>query len=554
MRFSHWLKTLASAVVLSVSAESAMAQNPGYPGTGQPTFQPAYGTNDPGVLYPQGVPQGFNPYPAISPYGAGNVAWDQTFQDTDGLWYERILLSNREYFGSIDVTYNTIKNPGNRELGSAHIPLDLQSGGLVGYNIPTYGQGSTPGAGSTTTGTTGTVTGTPDSTYVADRRVLPYPLYIGGTLFTVNNDLFPIRGMDAFGNYNSAGIQANWGFFNEDGTGMSIGGFWTGQDTQSFTMGTDAINGIPIDQDMILTSEGRLLFTRNGAVPLNWGFFGTAAVGTNITAALGTTKYDVLFHYDTKTSVIGADTNFYFSPLVRRPGMKVRSFVGGRYMFVDDQFSFRGIDSGFIYTVTTTSGGTGGGGGGATGGSTGNSYRPDAGSLVAQYDLYEATLRNTVQSNLAGPQVGLRYDFGEGDGFRMWGQSIAGVLANREQYSLSGNNIGDQAGLTQMGTGIDMLASDARFKSNYGTTHVSPLFEQSINAEMKILEMIPGIRRLPGIEDTVFRVGYTITVVGGVARAADSIDWKGFPYFPGIDPGRQNWWASRWNFGIERRF
>ncbi len=550
MRFSHWLKTLASTAVLSVGAGSAMAQDAGYPGTGQPMFQPAYSTNDPGVLYPQGVPQGFNPYPAISPYGMGNVAWDQTYQDSNGLWYEQILNRNREYFGSIDVTYNTTKNPGNRELGSPHIPLDPISGGLVGYEIPTYGQGATPGAGTTTGGTTGLFSGTPDSYYVADRRVLPYPLFLGGTLFVVDNELFPIRGMDAFGNYRSGGIHGTLGFFNEDGTGMSVSAFWSGQDTQSFTMGTDAINGIPINQDMILTSEGRLLFTRNGAIPLNWGFFGTAAVGTNITTALGTTKYDVLFHYDTKTSVIGGDANFYFAPVIRRPAMKIRPFLGGRYTLVDDQFSFRGIDSGFIYGITRVVA-VGGGGGGTT---VGNTFRPDPDTLIAQYDLYEATLRNTVQTHLAGPQVGFRYDLGDGDGFKMWGQSIAGVMANREEYHLWGNNIGDQAGLTQMGTGINMLAEDARFDKRYSVNRVSPLFEQSINAEMKILEMIPGIRRLPGIEDTVFKVGYTITVVGGVARAADSIDWRGFPYFPGIDPGRQTWWTSRWNFGIERRF
>lgn len=136
----------------------------------------------------------------------------------------------------------------------------------------------------------------------------------------------------------------------------------------------------------------------------------------------------------------------------------------------------------------------------------------------------------------------------------MWGQSILGVMANNENYSLSGNNIGDERGLISSGSGIDMLTSDATFASKYNTTHVSPLFEQTINAEMKVLDMLPVIRNLPGIDNTVFKVGYTITVVGGVARAGNSIDWAGYPYFPSIDPDRQTWWTSRWNFGIEHRF
>ena len=66
--------------------------------------------------------------------------------------------------------------------------------------------------------------------------------------------------------------------------------------------------------------------------------------------------------------------------------------------------------------------------------------------------------------------------------------------------------------------------------------------------------MIPVVRKLPWIDNTVFRVGYTATVVGGVARAGESIDWRGFPRFPSIRPDRSTWWMSRWNFGIEKRF
>jgi len=551
MRFSHLLKTLAIAAVLSATAGPALAQNAGCPGTGQPTFQPAYGTNDPGVMYPQRVPQGYNPYPAISPYNMGNVAWDQTFRDNDGLWYERIMNTNREYFGSISVIHSTIKNPGNRELGSPHIPFDPVSGGLAGYVIPTYGQGATPGASTTTTTTV--AVGSVHSSFINDPRVIPYPLFEPTSTFEFNNSLFPIRGMDQFGNYKSTGLQANWGFFNEDGSGMSVGGFWTGVSTQNFTMGTDTINGVKITQDTILSSDGRLLFTRNGALPLAWGSFQTSVPGDNFAVGLGTAKYDLMYHFDTKTSAIGADSNIYFAPTVQRNAMKIRPLIGGRYMMVNDQFSLKGVDSGFSYTVTSTSGATGAGGG-ATGGTTGNTYRPDPGSLLVEHAMYEATVHQNVRTNLAGPQAGIRCDFGEGDGFRLWGQSVIGLMANREDYILSGNNIGDERGLLAAGAGLDMLTSDARFASTRSVSHVSPLFEQSINADMKLLQYIPGVRRLPGVEDCVFKIGYTATVVGQVARAADSIDWRGFPYFPSISPGRETWWMSRWNFGIERRF
>ncbi len=555
MRFPHWLKTVASALVLTATAGPALAQGPGTPGGGQPMYQPAYSTNDPGVLYPQGTPSNYQPYPTISPYGMGNVAWDQTFRDNNGLWFERIMHTNRDYFASLDVTYNHIRSPGSAELGSAHVPFDYITNGLQGFNIPTYGQGGNPG---TTAGGGNNAAGSaiPAGRTIVDTRVLPYPILVTGTtgIVTANNHLFPIRSLGAFGPTSGAGLQGRWGFFNEDGSGMAVSAFWTGQTKDTFTMGEDSINGVKITQAIITASDGALLFTRNGAIPLNWGHSDSTLL-PNVTANLGTAKYDLLFHYDVKTSAIGTDTNFFLPLISQGRGFKLRSFVGGRYLNISDQFYFRGIDSGFGYTLTNSTTAGGGGGGGQT---TGNTFRPDPASIVRNYGLYEATLTNNVRTNLAGPQIGLRLDLGETDNFHIWAQSAAGLMANREDYHQFGNNIGDQQGLLlfagALPTPIDMLASNARFNSTRTVNHVSPLFEQSFNAEIKILDKIPGIRRLPGIEDTKLRIGYTATVVGQVARAGDSIDWRGFPQFPSIHPGRETWWTSRWNFGIEKRW
>ncbi len=550
MRFPHWLKTVASALVLTATAGPALAQGPGTPGGGQPMFQPAFGTNDPGMLYPQGVPQGYQPYPAISPYGMGNVAWDQTFRDDDGLWFRRILNTDRQFFGSLGATHNKTRNPGSKHLGSAFIPYDNLSNSLQGFIIPTYNQGGN--VGTTTGGANTVVTGVPASRVILDRRVLPYPALVPGTVatFEINNALFPIRDLNAFSDYSSTGIEGQWGFFNEDGTGMAWGGFWSGQDKQAFQMGQDNINGIPITQDFITEVDGVVLFTRNGAIPLDWGFQ-NLDVTYNGLANLGTVKYDLLFAYDTKTWSIGTDANFYMTPMIQRDALTVRPLIGGRYLHINDQFHFRGIDSGFGYDITTQTGGGQGGGGQGT---QSNTFRPDAGSLQVNYDLYEATLNNSVNTSLAGPQVGLRYDLGDGDEFKLWGQSILGLMANREDYQQSGNNLGDQQGLLLFSNGLDMLATDARFSSKRTLGHVSPLFEQTFMAEMQILDMIPVVRKMPYIENTVFRCGYTVTVVGEVARAGESIDWRGFPQFPSIRPGRDTWWTSRWTFGVEKRF
>ena len=69
-----------------------------------------------------------------------------------------------------------------------------------------------------------------------------------------------------------------------------------------------------------------------------------------------------------------------------------------------------------------------------------------------------------------------------------------------------------------------------------------------------LIDPVLEIRRLPGIDNTVFRLGWTATVVGDVARAGESIDWRGFPQLPSIRPGRETWWTTRWTFGVEKRF
>ncbi|RLS55478.1 MAG: hypothetical protein DWH91_09160 [Planctomycetota bacterium] len=547
MRFPHWLKTVASAMLLTAVTGSAMAQEYGAAGPGQ--FQPAFGTNHPAAMYPQGLPAGYQPYPAVSPYNMGNVAWDQTFQDTNGLWVRRMLHSNRDYFGSIDVVYNEIKRPGNRHLGSAYMPIDALTQTVAGTPLNSYNQGGVAGSGQggNAGGSIGT---TNDANLYVSRLVMPFPILLTGTAtenVELRGDVFPIRDLTAFGDFRTVGLNADWGFFNEDGTGFGIGMYWTGMDKQLFQMGQDTYNGVPLTQDIITAYDGRMLFTRNGAIPLDWGL---QYSDNDLIGNLGTNKYDVLFSYYVKTYSIGADANYYMNPIVHRDSVKVRPFVGGRYMHINEQFNFRGIDSGFGYTIDLQTGGGGGGGQNTQS----NTFRPEAGSIDLNYDMFEATLTNNVRTDLAGGQVGLRYDFGEGDEFHLWGQTVVGLLANHEEYRQYGNNIGDQQGLLLYGNGLDMLAVDARFNNSRSLTHISPMLEQTIMAEMEILDHIPIVRNLPFIDNTVFRLGYTLTMVGEVARAGESIDWRGFPNFPSIRPGRETWWMTQWNLGVEKRF
>jgi hypothetical protein len=214
-----------------------------------------------------------------------------------------------------------------------------------------------------------------------------------------------------------------------------------------------------------------------------------------------------------------------------------------RYLYIGERFGFRGIDSGYDYTVDD-------------GGDDGT-FRPDPGSIILLYPQYEAVLESTVNSHLAGPEFGLRFDLGEGDSFHVWGETIAGLLVNSEEIRVQGRNIGDPLYDAQiLGLNIPnlslprMFTNPTDFNDTETHTHVSPIFSQSVNADIDILDYVPGINRLNAFEDAKFRVGYQFFVAGHIARPADSIVWRGFPLFPEATASYKTWFSHQVNIGV----
>ena len=99
--------------------------------------------------------------------------------------------------------------------------------------------------------------------------------------------------------------------------------------------------------------------------------------------------------------------------------------------------------------------------------------------------------------------------------------------------------------------GNNMLTGDSSFYDRASHAHVSPLFEGSINAESKVLGEIPLIKEVPLLAAAKFKVGFTQTVVGHVARPWNSVKWYGFPKEPKVSVDYQTWFLQRFNFGLE---
>src|SRR5690606_16400103 len=87
---------LTSAGTDAPPASQVRSQSPGI------GFQPAYGSQDPGALWPPGVPpQTYHPYPQISPYYSPNVSRTTNY-NRDGLWFREMLHRDRDYFMTLE--------------------------------------------------------------------------------------------------------------------------------------------------------------------------------------------------------------------------------------------------------------------------------------------------------------------------------------------------------------------------------------------------------------------------------------------------------------------
>jgi hypothetical protein len=577
MRTHRWLKALAFGCCLGAGADAAFAQAP-FMGGGQGTwvnadgspagaplapqmqggFQPVYPTNDPGVLYPPGTPNSFAPWPTVSPYGMGNYSYDTTYNKR-GLWFRELLNKHRDYYFNVNALSTTTRGPGHATIGAQPIKLDDLTFGPAGYKLPTYGVAAFPGAGTGTGG--GTTTGggpTPLSRVYIDDGVYPYPYMRPSTTGTpasqVDNNLFPIRSTRLFNEFNSPGIQLEWGFEEEDGSGLRLDAWWGFSSDQTFQRGTDRIDGVIIDQQLILNTEGQLLFTRNGAVTFDTGIVLTPFQLPDQTdvfgAHLGAQKYDLLYRVNVQSQAGGGDLHMYMPDLMdSTSAIRLRPVYGAKYQFLGETFDFRGIDSGMSYVVD--GGVTGGTGGGSTQQPT---YRPTrwgtAGPNSIDSDVFETQVSSRVRTHLAGPTAGLRYDFGRSKNFKIWGQSSAGLLANYEQVRVNGFNAGENL-ITRFLLGTNMLDGDSHFSDTENHAHVSPMFEQTFMSESKILAALPLTREVPILANANFRLGYTTTIIGNVARPADSIEWNGFPRSPKVNIDYQTWSMGRLNVGLE---
>lgn len=323
-----------------------------------------------------------------------------------------------------------------------------------------------------------------------------------------------------------------------------------------------------------------------GGLPLDDGSLRTFSDGTTLGGV--TVPYDLEFQMKLRSELYGGNVEWMMSPILSMGSLRVRPSVGARYFYLKESFGFLGKDSGLAYTSTTQQGGGGGGqnqnlspdikihappdgidndrdgivdnaGGEASGTQNqGGQNNQNQGQLnffsFHDHFRYPITsyLNNDAEQHLGGAELGLNYDFG-GDSLVISGSTKFGVLANHARLRMNGDNIAMHTRESNLLLASTDDATPNAFTSEQDTTHLSPMFEQSITAEAQLFQYVPVLRRFSLFEKARFRAGYSILLIGEVTDTAGSVLWQGNPaagLFPSINEKRNTFSTQNYSFGV----
>jgi len=597
MRLLNWLAPVLSIVLISHAYSTVHAQGypPSMPQSGmiQPVsynsfnlpgltqnvqsmgappppnfFQAATGgygaPTMPGVPMNAGPNAPVSAFPRLSPF---EKLFQQHRVDNNGLWSYRESNRGKQYFFSTEALFSRYRNPGSSLLGNV--------GTISYFNM------------------------------VEDELIEATDDEFATT--AENQNYFDHVRYDVIPNLNAPGTRLRWGWTNDDESGFEFTGWWLASaDSEWSAIQNSTHKPNPANQaimDILLSPPNYIDPTGSGVLSSIPGVT-TAEINTILQEELmnlaslplddGTVNgvsvpYDLDFRIKVVSQAWGTNATWMSTPLVDKNNLKVRSLVGVRYMKVKEAFGFVGRDSGLIYSDATTITGirpdlklfshpTGtdenedgiidnagvvedDDAGATTGTATGFFVAPLDPITGIPTRPYTTFVDNKVDTHLAGPEIGFQFDLG-GDKFKIWGQTKLGLMANQEKIQLNGNNVG--MGIRAVPNDfdrpkalIDPTAADPNpnaFSDTQSHTHVSPIFEQSIFAEMDIFEHIPVLKRMKILEEAKLKVGYTYVVAGEIARPFDSVRWQGMPtrgLFPSIDVKRENWSVGSWSVGID---
>ncbi len=575
MRIWHRLKNLMLLLLATTVALDAAAQNmPGYPPYGAPAGMAG---PPPGYAPGAGMPQSYQAHPTISPF-------ENTFEqhvNSDGMWFKRAIggMTNpNDFYFNID--YTRTKSRTLRGIfGDATAPTFDQEGILAN-----------------------TITTRNSNVTFPDALTLPtFARHDIGLLLANENQ----------------GIRLSGGLKNQTGWRFAWNVAYNGSSTNTFDARANLRR--PHSQDLLLLQAGG--FSGNGALPTNlhgvdersvvfdqilgarlfdnadaddYSILGTTseildrqlyplggigiqtgeAVGPGILDSFGTNQlFDLEFILKHEVQSYGTGFHFSASPLYEKGNLQVRPIVGGRFFRLQEGIGFFGADSGLDYDVNTPDGVDNDNDGLIDNvAENGTLNFVNLVTDTSRQILVRSFLNSNVRSSMAGPEAGIEYEVAKKKDVTFSGSTRVGALVNTEKMDLAGDNIGnalsnavdvsDPAGqviqdqLFDTSTLSGQLTANA-FTDTATSTHISPMFEQSLMAELPLFSRIPVLRDVWQLEHARLRLGWTYTWIGEVADPNGSIVWQSNPIdgrFLQLKTQRTDYWQNQFNLGLNWEF
>ncbi len=568
MRIRHSLKAFVPFILMLAAGRSVQAQ---------------YAPPVPQQPMPQGnSPAGYQAYPSQSPY---QTLFEQNY-NSEGLWYRDSnngfgpFSHRRDFFMNLDYTYTRTRN----------------MRGIVGYSgAQTYHQQNDPESDEI-------VTGLGHYNYFN-------AAHAGQIADLINHGM---RGSGGFWNADGSGLllDFSWGADNSsifDARANALAGrldtatilalqsnggrvlpaqFNTnGQTDFGITTGQILGNGVPFDEADATTYPvfgstsdilNRTLLNLYG-IPIGDGrtISDTDTEGGN---GFGVTvPYDIQFLMQHRLQTIGSSIDAAFTPFYDRGDLKINTIVGGRYLNIKEGFGLQVADSGLSYGVNAGDNDTPDNAkvfSAGNGRDDDNNFITDdpleAGALtfnqINPFDpvMVRGYLDSEVKSNLAGPEFGMHYRLHEGKGVSFVGHTKLAAMFNNEKITLRGDNIfnhmnpDDTTTPTTLDDGFDTNnlngPTQNAFSDSKSSVHLSPLFEQSLGAELPIFGNVPVLKNVQILEDAKLRLGWTFLLVGEVADPNQSVDYSAvnpkLDLFPQVQPDRGIFTQNTFNVGI----
>lgn len=179
-------------------------------------------------------------------------------------------------------------------------------------------------------------------------------------------------------------------------------------------------------------------------------------------------RFNQTLHVDYDVQAYGAEAYWMTTPFMGREKSMLRLLVGGRYFGIDESMSIIGRDS---INGTTV-------------------------------------IDSTVQTQLGGPQAGVRWDLG-GQSLKIITTAKFGALGAWVQRDLDARNYG----------GVDTF-------QRHRHSQIIPMIEVGVNVQMPLFQHVPILKKTPGFRNSIFRAGYSFTGLYLMQRPGLQIDYR----------------------------